>query len=291
MTFKPDPRLFPFRSRWLTLSDGARLHYVDEGDGPVLLLLHGNPSWSFLYRKIIAGLRGAFRCVAPDLPGFGLSAAGPGFGFTAREQAGAIIELFDRLDLRGAAVMMQDWGGPIGLWAAQRRLDKIDRLILGNTWGWPFDRWGPRLFSALMGGWPGRFGAVACNAIVRFFFAAGVVNRLPPEILRMYLGPFEDRSTRRPTHIFPDQLTSAGSFLREVELGLPILRKKPALILWGDQDFAFGEHERTRFRACFPNHRDITLQGAGHFIQEDAPDAICDAIASWIPVMSATARA
>lgn len=281
MRFTPDPELYPFQSRWLTLSGGTVIHYLDEGDGPVLLLLHGNPAWSFLYRRIIPRLSPNFRCVAPDLPGFGLSIAAQDFDYTAREQAEAIVEFIDHLDLRGAAVMMQDWGGPIGLWAAQVRPERIDRLIIGNTWAWPFDRRGPRLFSALMGGWPGRLGAYSFNGVVRFFFTAGVVHRLPPDVWRMYSAPFRLRSARRPTHVFPRQLTAADSFLREIERGLVDIGGRPALILWGDRDFAFKEHERGRFRALFPDHQEVTLHGAGHFIQEDAPEAICEAIESW----------
>ncbi len=287
--FAANAALYPFASHWLDLRDGGRIHYVDEGEGPVLLLLHGNPAWSFLYRKIIPRLSRSFRCIAPDLPGFGFSTAGRGFGFTAREQAGAVLDLIDALDLSGASVMMQDWGGPIGLWAAQQRPERIDRLIIGNTWAWPFDRRGPRLFSALMGGLPGRAAAYAFNGVVRFFFSKGVVKPLPRDVFAMYLAPFRRRAARKPTHVFPRELTAAEPFLRAVEQGLPALAGKPALILWGDSDFAFKEHERARFRALFPHHRDVTLHGAGHFIQEDAPDAICAAIEDWTGARSPNA--
>ena len=279
--FEPDQKLYPFASHWLDLHDGGRMHYLDEGSGPVLLLLHGNPSWSFLYRNIIPRLSQSFRCIAPDLPGFGLSTAAPGFGFGAREQATAVLELIDRLDLTGVGVMMQDWGGPIGLWATLQRPERIERLIIGNTWAWPFDRRGPRIFSALMGGLPGRLSAYAFNGVVRVFFSRGVVTPLPGNVLAMYLAPFRRRASRRPTHVFPRELTSAWPFLSEVEHGLPALANKPALILWGDSDFAFREHERNRFRALFPQHRDVTLHNAGHFIQEDAPEEICAAIRDW----------
>ncbi len=278
--------LYPFASHWLEQGNGNRIHYLDEGEGPVLLLLHGNPAWSFLYRRIIPRLSRSFHCIAPDLPGFGLSTAGRGFGFTAREQAAAIVEMIDRLDLQGAAVMMQDWGGPIGLWAAEQCPERIDRLIIGNTWAWPFDRRGPRMFSALMGGLPGRISAIAFNGVVRFFFKKGVVHPLPPEVMAMYIAPFRRRAARRPTHVFPRELIAADPFLGEVERGLSGIADKPALILWGDSDFAFREHERARFRSIFPRHHDVTLKGAGHFIQEDAPEAICAAIEEWFGASS-----
>ncbi|MBT8476239.1 MAG: alpha/beta fold hydrolase [Rhodobacteraceae bacterium] len=281
MRFRPDPELYPFTSQWLPLTDGTRIHYVDEGSGPVLLLLHGNPAWSFLYRKIIPRLSRGFRCIAPDLPGFGLSTARPGYGYTASEQSEAIVAFIDALDLQGAAVMMQDWGGPIGLGAALARPDRIDRLIIGNTFAGPFRRRGPRVFSAIMGGPAGRFAAWSFSGVVRWFFTVGVMKKLTRAEWAMYLAPFRQRDTRRPTAIFPRQLVGAGPFLSRIKAALPEIADKPALILWGDSDFAFKTVERDQFRAASPNHRDITLRNAGHFIQEDAPGPICEAIEAW----------
>ena len=282
--FHPDPALYPFKSNWVDLGSGSRVHYVDEGRGPVLLFLHGNPSWSFLYRNIIPRLSGHFRCIAPDLPGFGLSEAADNFGFTAREQAQVIVEFIDQLDLKGVGVMMQDWGGPTGIFATQMRPERIDRLIIGNTFSWPLTHPGVRIFSSIMGGFLGRTSAFLFNGVIRFFFARGVVNKLPPDVWNMYLAPFKGRKIRHPTHIFPKQLIAAKPFLQELENGLPAIKDKPALILWGDSDFAFKEYERDRFRAAFPDHRDLVLIGAGHFIQEDAPNAISAAIADWYGV-------
>lgn len=279
--FHPDPALYPFKSNWMELSNGSHVHYVDEGKGPVLLLLHGNPSWSFLYRNIIKRLSGQFRCIAPDLPGFGLSEAPDGFGFTPREQAQTMVEFIDQLDLKGVGVMVQDWGGPTGFFLAQSRPDRIDRLIIGNTFCWPLTKIGVRGFSAVMGGPLGRASANLFNGVVRFFFTRGVVNKLPPDVWNMYFAPFRNPKMRHPTHIFPKQLVASKKFLKELEDGLPAIKDKPALILWGDSDFAFKEDERDRFRTFFPNHRDVDLAGAGHFIQEDAPDLISETIADW----------
>src|SRR4051812_28438464 len=115
----PD-RLFPFESRFADVA-GARVHYVDEGEGPVLLLVHGNPTWSFLYRDVIRGLRDRFRCIAVDLPGFGLSRpVPPPYSFTPVEHAAVLEQLVVHLDLREATLMVQDWGGPIGMAVATR---------------------------------------------------------------------------------------------------------------------------------------------------------------------------
>src|SRR5499433_3306433 len=102
-------QLFPVEHRFMDL-DGARIHYVDEGTGSILLLLHGNPSWSFLYRKIIAALKSDFRCVALDSPGYGMSKAPPEYGFTPREHSAILEDFVDRLRLKDVTMMVQDWG-------------------------------------------------------------------------------------------------------------------------------------------------------------------------------------
>ncbi len=112
--------LYPFEDRWVEI-DGHRVHYVDEGDGPPLLLLNGNPSWSFGWRDVILGLRGTFRCIAPDYPGFGLSRAADGFDYKPRSQSKVVEALVDRLGLDGIVVFGYAWGGPIGLGLAGRR--------------------------------------------------------------------------------------------------------------------------------------------------------------------------
>src|SRR5215468_7648369 len=111
--FTPMPGLYPFTSRWFTSAAG-RMHYVDEGAGRPLLLLHGNPTWSFLYRDVIRRLAGRFRCIAVDYLGFGLSERPPGFGYTPAEHAAVVSELIRRLDLAGLVVMGHDWAARSG---------------------------------------------------------------------------------------------------------------------------------------------------------------------------------
>ena len=151
--FTPDPRLFPFESRWFDSSVGP-VHFIDEGTGPTLLLMHGNPDWSFLYRKIVLGLRGEFRCVVLDYPGFGLSAHPRGYHYTPAEHAVVVGELVDHLDLRDMIVMGQDWGGPIGMEVASRRAERVRGLVMGNTWFWPENGRTIRTFSTVMSSRP-----------------------------------------------------------------------------------------------------------------------------------------
>src|SRR5919198_2024713 len=127
-TWVPD-ELFPFESRYADVS-GSRVHYIDEGSGPPLLLLHGNPTWSFLYRDVVKALRDRYRCVAVDYPGFGLSSPRPGYRFTPAEHADVIEQLVVRLDLRDATMMVQDWGGPIGFAVATRHPERFAAFVI-----------------------------------------------------------------------------------------------------------------------------------------------------------------
>jgi haloalkane dehalogenase len=143
--------LYPFASHFEDIN-GSRVHYLDEGVGPPLILLHGNPTWSFLYRDVIAGLRDRYRCIAVDYPGFGLSQAAPGYGFTPAEHARVVEDLILRLDLRGATLMVQDWGGPIGFAVATRHPDRFAAFVIGNTWAWPNSNLATQMFSRVLGG-------------------------------------------------------------------------------------------------------------------------------------------
>ena len=151
--FTPDPELFPFESRWFESSVGP-LHYIDEGTGRPILLLHGNPDWGFLYRKIVSALKDDFRCIVPDYPGFGLSIHPAGYGYSSEEHAGVVGELVDELDLQDVIVMGHDWGGPIGMDIASQRADRVGGLVMGNTWYWADNSLITRIFSNVMGSPP-----------------------------------------------------------------------------------------------------------------------------------------
>ncbi|MCH9812708.1 MAG: alpha/beta fold hydrolase [Epsilonproteobacteria bacterium] len=279
--FSVDKNLFPYKSHYLTLENGAKIHYVDEGKGPLLLLLHGNPTWSFLYRDIIKALKSDFRLIAPDYPGFGLSTAPKDYDFSAASHAKSMQEFVKKLDLKEITMMVQDWGGPIGFSLALNSPDRFKGFVIANTWAWPLERLGQKGFSLLMGGYFGEFISWGCNGIVRFFMFKGVSKTLSEDILAMYHAPFENREDRQQTHIFPAQLRGAKPFLQEIYKGLPTLADKPALIVWGEEDFAFQTPERQRFETLFTNHKTILLKEAGHFVQEDAPQEIADAIRAW----------
>ncbi len=278
-----DDELFPYESKFVEL-DGNTIHYVDEGEGPVLLLLHGNPTWSFLYRDIIARLHNRFRCVALDYPGFGLSSARPGFNFTVAEHTDVVEAFIDRLALSEITPMVQDWGGPIGLTAAGRHPDRYRAVIIGNTWGWPKTDLGTRFFSSTLGGPLGRFLIGRYNLFAARIVPSGHKRRtLTDAEMAHYTSPFPDESARVPTHVFPKEIPAARPLLGECEDGLAKLRDLPALIVWGDKDVAFKERERKKWEEIFTNHRTHVLAGAGHYIQDDAGNEIADTILDWWP--------
>lgn len=279
-----DPELFPFESRYLEVG-GARVHYVDEGEGPPLLLLHGNPTWSFLYRELIAGLRDRFRCVALDYPGFGLSTPPPGYGFTPAEHAQVVEGVVTQLDLRSTTLLAQDWGGPIGFAVATRQPDRFDAFVIGNTWAWPVGaNLAGQAFSRVLGGPIGRRLIQHRNLFVEFFLPRGVLRReVPPEVMAHYRAPFPTPASRWPVAVLPGEILTSTPFLAEVERGLPRLAERPALIVWPDDDVAFGRRARERWEGLFPNHRTVRLAGAGHYFPEDAPEEAVAAIRDWRP--------
>lgn len=270
-----DRSLYPFRNCFLEI-DGNQIHYVDEGHGPPLLLLHGNPTWSFLYRHIITLLAPHFRCIAVDYPGFGLSRARPGYSFRPREHSDVLEKFVSALGLDDFSLMVQDWGGPIGLGLAGRQPDRVRFLIICNTWAWPAQ--GTQhleQFSKLVGSSIGRWLILNFNAFVNLVVPFGTSRRMSRAEMRAYRGPFATRQSRLPTAIFPREILYSKDYLVEVESNLAKIRDKPALILWGDSDTAFRAAERSRFEQIMQNHRTCILKGARHFVQEDAPETIC----------------
>jgi haloalkane dehalogenase len=245
-------------------------------------LLHGNPTWSFLYRDIITGLRDSFRCIAIDYPGFGLSQPGPGYGFTPAEHAAVVERFVLELDLRDMTMMVQDWGGPIGFAVAGRHPDRFAAFVIGNTWAWPKSDPGTQLFSRLMGGPIGGYLILRRNVFVEQIIPRNVRRKqLSDAVMAAYRGPFPTPQSRHPIHVFPREILASRPFLSDVERGLGPVRDRRALLVWPTKDVAFGERERRAWEAKFPERRTVMLDGAGHYIQEDAADEIVDAIRTW----------
>lgn len=274
--------LFPFQSRFIDI-DGSTVHYIDEGDGPILLMLHGNPTWSFVYRDVITRLRDRFRCVALDYPGFGLSTAAPGYRYHPEEHAAVTASFVDELELDGVTLVVHDWGGPIGISAASRAPWRYDRLVIGNTWAWPVN--GDlhfEFFSRVMGGPLGRELIRRMNLFVNAMVPAGHRRRkVSPEEMAHYRLALDTRVRRHASAVLPQAITTDRAFLARVASDLPSLTHLPGLIIWADGDIAFRDAERRRWEDLLPHHTTVVLRGAGHYLQSDAPDEFAEAISNW----------
>ncbi|MDT5217992.1 MAG: haloalkane dehalogenase [Mycobacterium sp.] len=279
LQFAPDPELYPFESRWFDSSQG-RLHYVDEGDGPPILFCHGNPTWSFLYRNIIVALRDRFRCIALDYLGFGLSQRPPGFGYKIDEHARVVGEFVDHLGLDGYLTMGQDWGGPISMAVAVERAARVRGVVLGNTWFWPIDDRTTKIFSKVMSSRPMQYAILQRNFFVERLIPAGT-EFLPKEaVMEHYRRVQPDPAARVGVAEMPKELLAARPLLERLARDVPAtLGAKPALVVWGMRDVAFRPGPSIpRMRATFSDLEVIELPTAKHFIQEDAPERIAQAI-------------
>lgn len=279
---------YPFDYKELPLDDG-RMHYVDEGEGPPIVFLHGTPSWSFEYRKLIQAFRATHRCLAPDLLGFGLSEKPRAtFDHSIASHARALEQFLTHEDLglgdRRFILYVHDFGGPIGLRFAERYPERIAGLVIANTWMWPLDR--ERRFawmSKLMATRFGRYLYTKKNFSVNVLLRSSWVNKptLTPEVFRHYEGPFSTVESRRATWTFARQLVEGTPFLETLWAEREKLAELPILLLWGAKDPAFKRAELARIASVFPKAEVRELPGVGHFPQEEAPDEVSSAVRSF----------
>jgi len=281
-------RQLPFERAVYTLQAGAdagrRIHFIDHGDPAArpLLLLHGNPAWSFLWRRVIARLP-AFRCVAPDLLGLGLSDRLPAAADHSLERHGeAIAELVAALDLRGIVLVGQDWGGPIALQVALRHPDRVAGVVLGNTVVALPQRWRATWFHRLsrtpVAGW---LAFRVFNLPARMLWTVqGDRRSIRGAVARAYRWPLRAwKDTETPLALARMVPVSADhpsiAPLRRGEAWLRAFAG-PLAIVWGTRDPVLGRALRRHERA-FP-HAAVTRTAAGHFLQEEVPDALAAAV-------------
>jgi haloalkane dehalogenase len=279
--FEPDRRLFPFQSKWFE-SDVGPVHYVDEGAGQPILFLHGNATWSFLYRGIIIRLKRGFRCVAPDYPGFGLSVRPERYGYTPAEHAEVVSALVRRLDLRNLTIMGQDWGGPIGMRVALDNLERMRALVMGNTFYFPPDTFAIKAFSYVMSSEPMQRQILRRNILVEKLVPMAVKHPLADEVMHHYREALPTPKSRVGVAELPRQLTDAGLWLGDLADDVrDRLANVPLLLVWGIRDPVFNRQYMERFREDF---RTVTIQRleAKHYIQEDAPAEIASAIEAFL---------
>jgi haloalkane dehalogenase len=279
--FRPDPRLYPFESHWLEGTWG-KIHYLDEGEGPPILFLHGNPTWSFLYRGIVIRLKKRFRCVVPDLPGFGLSSHPLDYRYTPEEHARTIRSFVEKLDLRDVTIMGHDWGGPIGMRVAVDEVTRIRALVMANTWYWPTTALHLRAFSWIMSTGYAQSLIHKKNLFVERMIPLGVKHSLASEVIQHYRGPFPTLDSRAGVAEFARQISMSANWLAQLEIDVRRqLSHLPLLLTWGMDDLAFTPAFMDTFLKDFRDARVVRLD-AKHYVQEDAPGELSKAIGDFL---------
>ncbi|MFC6824104.1 alpha/beta fold hydrolase [Halopelagius fulvigenes] len=265
-----DRTRYPFASRRFDSSDGT-LHVLDEGEGRPVVMLHGNPTWSFLYRHLVGGLSDEFRCIAPDLLGFGLSdrlrddSAG-----RPAAHARTVERLFEEFELRDAVILGHDWGGPLGMDVATRNPESVAGLVMTNTWTWPRRDLFPRAFGRLVGTSAGKRFVVRHNAFARTALGGPALLRSSFErsAYRHYAAPLATPSDRVGSWVLLRELVESNDWLGELWNRRAAVAGTPTLLLWGMRDPIHAPFLR-RWRALFPNASAVTYDGAGHFVPEE----------------------
>jgi pimeloyl-ACP methyl ester carboxylesterase len=280
-----DRTMYPFASRILALRAGG-MHYVDEGRGDPILFVHGTPTWSFEFRHLIRALSAAHRCVAPDLLGFGLSERPRDFAYTPEAHAAALAEFVDRLGLDRFGLVVHDFGGPIGLPLALAERSRVTRIVLLNTWMWPFDddremvKRG-RIAGGAVGAWMYRHLNFSLKVLMPS--AYGDRAKLTPDIHRHYLEVFRDKDARgRVLHALARAINGSRDYYAGLWAEAGRLRRFPTLIVWGMKDTAFRPTQLARWRELLPDAEVVTLANAGHWPHEEEPDAVIEALRRFL---------
>ena len=274
-----DKTVYPFRPNYFDLPMG-RMHYVDEGSADhAVVMVHGNPAWSFAYRKFIACLSPHYRCIAPDHLGFGLSDKPLAWDYLPEGHAQNLERLLQALDPASITLVVGDWGGPIGLSYAVRFPEKIRSIIITNTWMWPVNGvLHYEMFSRLMGGFIGRFLIKRYNFFVTVLMKKMFKARMAPSIHRHYIAPLNDPQERKGCWTFPRQIIGSSQWLGKLWHKRQMIADKPAMILWGMQDIAFRDIELAQWKDLFSDAEIHTFEHAGHFVQEEIGENLCPLI-------------
>lgn len=270
-----DLAAWPYAPHYVEV-DGARLHYVDEGTGPLVVLVHGTPTWSFEWRHVIAGLRGQCRVVAMDHLGFGLSDRPVSAGYRPEDHAARFRAFMAAVCPSGpVTLVVHDFGGPIALDWALDHPDRLAHLVVTNSWMWPFDDdAGMRRKARLAGGALGRWLYRRFNASLRLIMpsAYGDRRRLTPAIHGQYLAPFPDAASReRVLFTLAQSLLGSSTFFASLWQRRDRLAGTDVRLVWGMRDSAFPPYLLTRWQQAFPHARTTAVDDAGHWPHEEAP--------------------
>lgn len=279
--------LYPFAPHRLAV-DGGQMHYVDEGPrapgagGGPLLFVHGNPTWSFYWRRLIAEFSPEARCVAPDHIGCGRSDKPQDWPYRMEGHGRNLERLLLELDLRDVTLVVHDWGGAIGLWVAGRHPERFSRLAILNTAAFPSTEIPWRIAACRLP----VLGELAVRGLNGFAGAAvymATERGLAPDVRAGLLAPYADWASRIATHRFVLDIPMAPTHptwptICEAEAGLAWLAHCPTALIWGERDWCFTPAFREGFKRRMPWAREERIAEAGHYVVEDAPDRVIAAI-------------
>ncbi|MCH8820092.1 MAG: alpha/beta fold hydrolase [Acidobacteria bacterium] len=294
MSFSVDRirHLYDFQPHYLDL-EGQRYHYLDEGQGEPVVMVHGNPSWSFMYRELARSLRKTYRVIVPDHMGCGLSDKPDSsvYPYTLERRADDLEELLDQLGITSnITLVVHDWGGPIGMRFATRHPDRIARLVIFNSaafllpgmkklhWSLHFCR-SSRLAAFLI---------LKFNAFARVATYMGCRSQpMPREIRRAYAGPYDSSKNRIANLAFVRDIPlsptdPAYAPLQEVQEKLDQFQETPMLICWGERDFVFDRDFLEEWIKRFPQADVHRFPEAGHYVLEELPEVIIPLVKEFL---------
>jgi haloalkane dehalogenase len=284
---------FPYQRRQEEVQ-GLSMHLVDDGPedaDETVLLLHGNPSWSFLWRHLLGPLKeDGHRVIAPDLMGLGLSEKpiSPAY-YTLDRHVDNLVHLVQGLDLDGLTLVLHDWGGSIGMGLATSLPDRVDRIVIANTIAFPprskrsLSLW-HKAFSAPVVGALGQ----KLNLVAHTAFRWGVADPLDPEVFQAYLWPLHEEGARVCVRRFVEMVPDgpdhpSAKTLARIQEGYAELQDKEALVLWADDDPVMRPKFAEKWADAFPQARvEHVSQHAKHFWQEDDPGAFLHHIRPFV---------
>lgn len=270
---------YDFSSYFLPLAAG-RLHYLDEGRGPAVLLVHGNPTWSYYYRNLIKVLAKRFRVIAPDHLGCGLSDKPADYHYKLENHIANLASLLDHLGLERFSMVVHDWGGPIGLGVVEQNGFELEKLVLLNTAAYRSSRIPLRISICR---WPllGRILVQGLNGFAAAAVHMAVTGKMDKKIAAGYLTPYDNWSNRRAIYEFVKDIPLRGDHqsyrkLVEIEMSLNRLRENrtPTTLLWGGRDFCFNDHFYSEWRQRLPEAESHYFDHWGHYILEDGRGVI-----------------
>jgi len=271
---------YPFQPHFFKTPAGE-MHYVDEGSGKPIVFVHGNPSWSFQFRKAISSLSHDHRCIAPDHIGFGLSDKPAGWSYLPEDHAHNLEGFLESMHLEDITLVVGDWGGPIGLAYAIAHPEKVSGLVITNTWMWPVNRdWYYIAFSSFMGGPLGRWLIRRYNFFARVMLKMifGDRKKLTPEIHRNYLSPLSEPAQRKGCWTLPRQIIASTDWLERLWDKCHLLQDKDVLLAWGMKDIAFREKELNTWLDALQPQSVILLEDVGHYPQDEAPEVLAEVL-------------